>query len=415
MSPPALRVLVVSSEFPDARHPVSAAFVRDQALIAATDCDVAVLVPRVAGWRQIATSDLRPGVHLANEAGLTVCRSIVWHPPLRPRWLARTLLQPPPDADDRPGVPNRIMDLLLASFLRAGERGLDALVRNWGQPDLIHGHFVLPGGWIAHRLARRLNRPLVLTEHSSRLEDQTATPLRRRLAVETYRGAAAVIAVSPFQARQLRDIEPAVRTRVIGNPIDTDFFSPATAPTRRQPEAPFRALTIAHLTSRKGVDVLLRAVRLLVERGCHGFHVTVGGDGPERSQLEALTAELELGDRVRFVGRMMPIEVRDALRQCDAFVLPSRRESFGVVLAEAMCCGKPVVATRCGGTEYVVTEDCGLLVPVDDAEALARAMDSLIRGRAQFDAQRIRDHAVGRFNQEAYRQALARVYREALP
>jgi glycosyltransferase involved in cell wall biosynthesis len=312
-------------------------------------------------------------------------------------------------------VPERFLDVLLPTFLGAGQGGLGALLSSWGEPDLVHAHFVFPGGWVGRHLALQLARPLILTEHSSRLEDQTATVLRRRLAGEVYRSAARVIAVSPFQAQQIRAIEPTTDVTVIGNPVDTAFFSPEKQPELRRPGSRFHFLSIAHLKPRKGLDVLLGAARILVDRGRCDFDITIGGEGPERTRLEAEVARLGLGDRVRFAGQLMPIEVRDAMRGCDAFVLASRRESFGLVLAEAISCGRPVVTTRSGGAEFVVTEESGILVAVDDPTALAEAMDNLISRRIHFDSDSLHREAVRRFSRETYRQSLRRVYLEALP
>ena len=69
-----------------------------------------------------------------------------------------------------------------------------------------------------------------------------------------------------------------------------------------------------------------------------------------------------LEQRVRLLGALSREQARDELRGCDCFVLPSRHESFGVVLAEATACGRPVISTRCGGPESIVTKENGILV-----------------------------------------------------
>jgi glycosyltransferase involved in cell wall biosynthesis len=98
------------------------------------------------------------------------------------------------------------------------------------------------------------------------------------------------------------------------------------------------------------------------------------GDGPERGYLKSLAAELELESVVEFSGAYVRSEFAEALSLSDVFVLASRRETFGVVYIEAMACGVPVIATRCGGPEDFVNGLNGLLVPVEDVESLAKAM-----------------------------------------
>jgi len=408
------KVLVVSSGWPNEENPLSATFVRDQTRAVAADFDMAVLVIRVAGWREIVRRPRLPGVRAVGGDAFPVFEATAWHPPLSPRWQARLLLRPGEGASDDPALSNRVLDLLLDRYLAAARRGLRAVVRQWGRPALIHGHFVLPGGWAGHRLAWDMGVPAVLTEHSSRLEDQIATPLRRRLVTETLGAVHTTIAVSPFQADQIRTVVPSTPVEVVGNLIPTDFFTPPEGDPATSDRRPYRFFSLAHLIPRKGFDTLLRAAAELSSRPSGDFVLHIGGDGPDRQDLEAQADALGLSGRVHFLGRMMPEEARDAMRWCNAFVLASRRESFGVVLGEAMACGRPVLATRCGGAEFVVTETTGMLVDVDDAPALADAMDDLVSGRRLFDSGAIRAQVIDRFGLRAFRSGLGRAYRNAL-
>jgi len=408
------RVLVVSSGYPDDRHPASGGFVRDQAELAARTFDVAVLVPQVAGWRECLSGTRRPGVRITREAALTVCRTTVWHPPLRPAVVARLLLRAPSDARSDPGQANAVLDLLLGRFCASAERGARELTRRWGDPDLVHAHFVLPAGWAGLELARRHGVPMVLTEHSGPFEAQVETPLRRRVVRETLLASDLVLAVSPFQAERIRRFEPATRLEVLGNAIRDDLFTPADPGAVAAPGIPFRFLAAAHLGPLKGVDTLVRAGARLAERHRTRFVIEIVGDGPERSKLEGLASELDLGSTVRFLGAKSPESMPATLRGCDALVVPSRHETFGMVVGEAMACGKPVVATRCGGPEFLVEPDTGLLVEVDDPESLADAMQTLLTGERSFEPGTIRSSVVGRFGREVVAERLTAVYQSLL-
>jgi glycosyltransferase involved in cell wall biosynthesis len=98
------------------------------------------------------------------------------------------------------------------------------------------------------------------------------------------------------------------------------------------------------------------------------------------------------------------------MQQCDVFVLPSLQETFGIVLGEAMSCGKPVIATRCGGPEYVVTPETGLLLNAADPVALADAMERFILGHINYDPTIIRQTIKERFGKEAYLNNISQVY-----
>jgi glycosyltransferase involved in cell wall biosynthesis len=121
-----------------------------------------------------------------------------------------------------------------------------------------------------------------------------------------------------------------------------------------------------------------------------------------------------LSGHCRFIGLLTPDEVRTWMQWCDVFVLPSLSESFGIVLGEAMACGKPVISTHCGGPDYVVTPETGLLVDVANAEGLAEAMQSFIEGKVEFDSRTIRESVVKRFGEQAFIEATLNVYRQVL-
>ena len=100
------------------------------------------------------------------------------------------------------------------------------------------------------------------------------------------------------------------------------------------------------------------------------------------------------------------------MQECNVFVLPSLHETFGIVLGEAMACGKPVISTRCGGPEYVVTPDTGVLVDVANPVALADAMEAFISGRHSYDPQLVRRSVTERFGEEAFLRNISSIYEQ---
>jgi glycosyltransferase involved in cell wall biosynthesis len=110
------------------------------------------------------------------------------------------------------------------------------------------------------------------------------------------------------------------------------------------------------------------------------------------------------------VGALSREQVRDWMRWTDAFVLASRHESFGMVVGESLACDTPVIATRCGGPEYIVTDDVSLLVEPEDAEGLAHAMATAVDGGLRPAPGVARSVAVGRFGPEAFLASVERIY-----
>jgi glycosyltransferase involved in cell wall biosynthesis len=137
-------------------------------------------------------------------------------------------------------------------------------------------------------------------------------------------------------------------------------------------------LSVASHDEWKGLDVLLRAVALLREDGAT-VRLVLAGDGPLRSELERLAAALGLHRQVQFIGHQPRPAVARLLNQCTLFVLPSRSESLGIAVVEALACGKPVVATAVDGIPDIIEDGTnGILVEPEDARALAVAIRRLL-------------------------------------
>ena len=168
------------------------------------------------------------------------------------------------------------------------------------------------------------------------------------------------------------------------------------------PESAPLALALGRLHPNKAVDVLLRAAAKIP-----GLWVWIAGDGPERARLERLAQELGVAPRVRFLGWCMN---RTALfKAADICVYPSRKEPFGNVVIEAWGCGVPLVAAASTGPASLIRpgED-GVLVPVDDAEALADAIRSILA--APDFARLLAENGKRRVEQEFSETAIVRRY-----
>lgn len=128
---------------------------------------------------------------------------------------------------------------------------------------------------------------------------------------------------------------------------------------------------LGRLHVNKAFDTLLNAFAKLPDGT-----LWLAGDGPERGALTALANDLDISERVHFLG--WQDESQAVMRGADMLVCPSRHEPFGNVIAEAMACGKPVIATRSNGALELLEDGVsGLLAPIDDAQALAGLMRQL--------------------------------------
>jgi phosphatidylinositol alpha-1,6-mannosyltransferase len=160
-----------------------------------------------------------------------------------------------------------------------------------------------------------------------------------------------------------------------------DRFAPAGTP----PPEPV-LLTVSRLVSRKGIDTVLCALPALLEE-FPALRYRVGGQGPDRENLEALARQLGVSEAVEFLGFIRDDELPELYRSASIFVMPAREEveapsveGFGIVYLEASASGLPVVAASSGGAvEAVRHGETGLLIPPDDPAQLNEALGRLLR------------------------------------
>ena len=246
-------------------------------------------------------------------------------------------------------------------------------------PDLIHIQCAGPNAYYAHHAARALKLPLVLSAQGELTMDATGLYQKSNWMRGVLRAILADAArVTACSQNALDDVisfaapVALAESRVIYNGISlADFAAVPDAYEHRQPYI----LAMGRLVEQKGFDVLLAA---FYRAKLEGFTLIIAGDGPQSKSLalSALSARME--DQVHFWGRANREDVVRLLRGCAFFVLPSRVEPQGIVNLEAMAAGRAVVASRTGGVpEIVLDGETGILVPPDDSEALARALQEL--------------------------------------
>lgn len=245
--------------------------------------------------------------------------------------------------------------------------------------DVIHAHLARDYP-LAALAARFASKPYVLTRH-------VLFPLNR-LHRSVIRNTARIIAVSNAVRRSLLEQQfvPPERIVMVHNGIDVDRF--ASGPSETPPQMfgykdnKRKNVGMAgHLSPIKGQDVFLRAAAIVSNQRDDVDFVIAGEDksrsGENRVQIEQLTTELGLADRVHSLGWVH--DLRDFYNSLDVFVSPSRIEPFGLVILEAMACRIPVIATASeGATEIIEQGMTGRLVPVEDHHALADEILNLL-------------------------------------
>jgi GalNAc-alpha-(1->4)-GalNAc-alpha-(1->3)-diNAcBac-PP-undecaprenol alpha-1,4-N-acetyl-D-galactosaminyltransferase len=260
----------------------------------------------------------------------------------------------------------------LLAILRTGWRRMSrlrtAIVAS--QPDVVIS-FLNTVNVLTLMATWNLHIPVIVSEHSYPTFPDVNRYWQGLMKV-TYRRADLVTLLTE-SALTFYPAEKGYRSIVIPNPVMPPVAEIVTSQLVLNPTL----IAIGRLHCVKGFDLAIAAFAKLRDKH-PDWHLTILGEGPNRSALEELRSQLQLTDCVHFLGQVQ--NVNAYLRQADIFLLSSRFEGFPMALCEAMSCGLPVVATDClSGPREIITDGVdGILVAMEDVDALADGMDLLM-------------------------------------
>ena len=359
-----MRVLVLSSVFPNPRQPNLGVFIRERVRRVARSSEVQVVAPvpwfpldrvvRGRRWGGIPQVERRDGL-------------IVHHP---------RFVSVPRFGKSLDGI------LYAASLL-----GFVRRLRRSFPFEMIDAHFAYPDGMAGVLLGKALGCPVMITLRGSIVRLATY-PLHRPQLRFTLRAADRIIAVSESLKRVAVDLGiGAEKIRVIPNGVDTSRFFPMDqGDARRRLALPLDAsivLTVGGVYEGKGQHLVLEALPRLLARDPRALYVVVGGERvgeSYRRTLDGIIRAHGLGGHVLFVGSKAHEDLRAWYAAADALCLATRSEGRANVLLESIACGVPVVTTHVGGNPEIVREGRdGFLVPFGDVETLAAAIDRALR------------------------------------
>lgn len=278
------------------------------------------------------------------------------------------------------------------------------------KPDLIHAHVCYTGGLIAQYLSNKYSIPFVITEHSSNQTLKVAFDdygLKAQL-LQVFAQAKGIWAQSTYHKNQLA-LLGITGVQVIPNLVDEAVFYPLENPKEN---TPFTFFTLGIIIERKGIDILLNAIKVI--QPTKNVMFRIGGIGPQLEQLKNFAGEIGVSNNVQWLGKLSRQEIVTEFQTCNCFVLPSKSESFGVVYVEAIACGKPIIATDCGGPADIVTKFNGLLIEKDNVTALAEAINRMIIAKTDYHSDVIRTDFMNRFSRVKIVEKIRQFYSSSI-
>ncbi len=281
-------------------------------------------------------------------------------------------------------------DLALASRM--------AEVAEFNDLDLLHVHYAIPHS-VSALLARQMlaargrRLPFVTTLHGTDITlvglDRSYLPITR-FSIQESDG---VTSISNYlKEKTLEDFGVTRPIEVIPNFVNCDVYTPyadeaVRAEARRRLANPGEAI-LMHLSNFRPVKRVVDVVKVFaqVAREIPARLVLVG-DGPDRSAAEWLAHDLQIHEKIHFLGKQD--RVNELLPLADLMMLPSQLESFGLAALEAMACKVPAIATRVGGVPELIDDGVnGLLYPVGDVAAMAEGVLRLLQDRDRLEVMR---------------------------
>jgi L-malate glycosyltransferase len=273
--------------------------------------------------------------------------------------------------------------------------------------DIIHSHLSYPAGFLGTIIQKREKIPCVLTEHSW-IKKYFRSRIHKLCVLYTLKHCACVVAVSHALKDDI-NLYCKRQVQVIPNVVEMKKFSLSDALKKDN------KLNIGILGGmgnyRKGLDILLKAVSLLKDME---LTVHIGGDGKYLNTFKEMAKELDVAGKCIFYGEIKPESIQDFYSKLDFYVLPSRDETFGVVVVEAMACGLPVIATKCGGPEEIITKETGVLIDKENPQELARAIRSVAANLGSYNRKAIRNYVLEKYSPELFVESISEVYQELL-
>lgn len=280
--------------------------------------------------------------------------------------------------------------------------------------DLVHAHTGYLDGLAGVSVAERFGVPVVITEHTGPFSNLAGRPIISGTTINALGRANRVWCVSHALQQQVCSYMPPEthdNIQVLYNGVSTSEFQPSD--DRIPVIHELKLFSVTGFEPIKNPFLLIEAFKRVVEV-LPNTKLGIVGYGQLEGQVKELIKKYGLENKVTLYGAQPRENVARLLRnECDIFVLSSKAETFGVVLIEAMSCGKPVVATKCGGPESIVTEPwIGQLCQEGDPKALADSIIDVAQNINKYNPQKIREFTIKNFDYARIASELAKQYQE---
>ena len=279
--------------------------------------------------------------------------------------------------------------------------------------DLIHTHVAFPIGIIALQAKKRLNIPLILSEHWSGYGSNREYSgwLRKKITRSLINSSTSVIVNSNYLRGLMENQNLISKYFTVPNIVS---FSKEEKTKNELPSGKFVFMNIAdHIDSDKNISGLLEAFSQVKKTNSNIILVQIG-DGPDNNMLRYKAKNLGMEKDIIWKGRLSNEEVLKEINHCDVGVINSNQETFSIVAFEFLAAKKPIIITDCGGPIEHLPYDFGIKIPVNNKIDLAKAIDRIRKGKQTINIEKSAIEVREKFSQSSFINKVEIAYQHAL-
>lgn len=282
-------------------------------------------------------------------------------------------------------------------------------VKNEGEPDLIHTFFT-DQAYMVTKAFEDKDIPVIVTECNSHINKDNIDKKLEKAASFAYNKASKLISVSPDFNKKLKKrfgVDSSVVT-VIPN---LDIFQ--YSPNKDNRDSKFRFVSTGRVTVEKGMEDLIDAF-IKEFKDDENVTLDIFGDGNHKEALETKVRNHGLNHRIKLRGMTDRKIIAKEYQHKDVFCLYSHSETFGLAYLEALASGLPVISSKCGGPEHLIKENNGILVELNDVDALGKAMVYMKENIEKYNKEEISREARLENSTESITNDLIEIYKEVI-
>lgn len=287
------------------------------------------------------------------------------------------------------------------------------IITEHGVPDVIYTHFCFMtfyGAMLKQKY--KFNVPLVGIEHFSKFNAPVLPKDLETLATFAFQNVDKLICVCKSLADNI-ERRLGFKSIVVHNMYGHEFEKGINYNFNAVIKYPLIFISTARLVYGKGFDVLIKAFAK-AQLPKTTWKLNIIGWGEEQKNLEQLIVSYGLQDNIFLLGKKDKVDIVNELSEGHVFVLPSRGENFSVAILEALAMGLPVISTDCGGIRQCLDDRNGIIVPIDDVDAMSDAIHRMMDTYSQYDRNYIAENCRKQFSPMAIAEKLTAVFEDTI-